>query len=251
MGQRINTCKTQNHFLKFLSELLSTKSKILKQENAPTHTTLLPLEPMTESFEASAMSPQLKDRTKKFSFLFSGGNVKDETTDQVEIFEEKLEKRKLQSQKMCQDKTLNSHGDINGYKYLQESDYHQKMKTEVRNMFLNTPNALAQMRGHNALRRDSLFDSCPLSERRPVITSDDLTEEEMAALWVDIFKPLDVMGMILSHKSKTLSRQGQWLSFRLMAQKHFTIKTWLIFKSTRFVKLLLSCNCLLCSWSVM
>ena len=42
-----------------------------------------------------------------------------------------------------------------------------------------------------------------------MITSDDLTEEEMAALWVDIFKPLDVMGMILSHKSKTMCRQGQ------------------------------------------
>ena len=82
-------------------------------------------------------------------------------------------------------------------------------KKATTNMFLNAPNAIAQMRGHTALRRNSLFDNYPLSERRPVITSDDLTEEEMAALWVDIFKPLDVMGMILSHENKTTSQHGQ------------------------------------------
>ena len=210
MAQRINTPKTKNPFLKFLPKLFSTKSKTLKQENAPTRNTLAPpFEPTTESFEAYAISPQLKDRAKMLAVLFSRANVKDEAKDQVEIFGEKLEKRELQNKKVCEDYPLNSQGNINSDKSLQESDYQQKIETEVPNIFLNAPNAMAQVRGHNAFRRNSLFDNYPLSEKRPVITSDDLTEDEMAALWVDIFKPLDVMGMIISHENKTISRHGQ------------------------------------------
>ena len=118
----------------------------------------------------------------------------------MEVIGETLEKPKLQSENESEDYTLDSRGNVNSSKILQESDY---------NMFLNAPNAIAQMRGHTALRRNSLFDNYPLSERRPVITSDDLTEEEMAALWVDILKPLDAMGMILSHENKTTSQHGQ------------------------------------------
>ena len=182
----------------------------MKQENAPTHTTSVsPTELITESFEASAMSPQLKDQTKMFSIHFSKDSVKDETKDQVEVLGETLEKPKLQSENESEDYTLDSRGNVNSDKTLQESDYQQKIKTEVLNMFLKAPDAMTIMRGHSVLRRNSLFDNYPLSERRPVITSDDLTEEEMAALWVDIFKPLDVMGMILSHENKTISRHGQ------------------------------------------
>ena len=158
---------------------------------------------MTQSFEASALSPQLKDRTKKFAIPFSRSDVKDEAKDQVDIFGENLEKAKLRSEKESEDYTSDCQGDINGDKSFQESHYQQTLETKVPNMFPNVPNAMAQMRGHNTLRRNSLFDNYPLSERRPVITSDYLTEEEMAALWVDIFKPLDVMGMILSHEHKT------------------------------------------------
>ena len=213
MAQHINSPKSPKSpstFLKFFPELFSTKSDTLKQENAPTHTTSVsPIESIIESFEAYALSPQLKDRTKKLAIPFSLASVRDEADDENEVFEETLEKPGSKSENESEDCTLNSQGEINGDKTLQESDYQQKIETEVRNMFLNAPNAMAQMRGHNVLRRNSLFDNYPLSERRPVITRDDLTEEEMAALWVDIFKPLDVMGMILGHEKKTTSQHGQ------------------------------------------
>ena len=79
MAQRSNAPETQSPSLKFLHEIFSTKSKSLKQETAPKHTTLVsPIEPMTQSFEASALSPQLKDRTKKFAIPFSRSDVKDD-----------------------------------------------------------------------------------------------------------------------------------------------------------------------------
>ena len=144
MAKRSNIPATGSSFLKFLHELFSTKNKNLKQNIAPHHSTCSPsLKPITESIEPSALSQQLKDRTRKFAILFSRANVKDEAKDQVEIFGEHLEKPKLQSEKESEDRTLNSQGNINSDKSFQESDNRQNIETKVPNMFLDAPKALS------------------------------------------------------------------------------------------------------------